>query len=181
MGSGVNSQLTVREVADRIVELGLVDAAVVAAELDPETLDYLLEDFGATESAAVLLLLEYVKVRYSTEYKTFRRACENDAWVYREELARIAACGRGLFAITEVELVDTADGVHPAHLLRFRCNGQPHEWPIAHGSDEDLDAQQVFCWSVGELVPTGSPARWCTVDPGDPDVNWEVFSGTRRR
>jgi hypothetical protein len=94
--------------------------------------------------------------------------------VYREELARIATCGRGLFTITEVELVDTADG---DHLLRFRCNGQPHEWPIAHGPDEEYDAQAIFCWSVGELVPPGSPARWCTVDPGDPDVTSEAFFG----
>ncbi|MFE7801483.1 hypothetical protein [Nocardia sp. NPDC057440] len=162
--------MTVREVADQIVELGLVDAAV----LDPMDLDYTLDDFGATESQAVLVLLDYMKVRYSTEYKTFRHACEDDAWVYREELERIAACGRGLFTITEVELVDTAEG---DHLLRFRCNGRPHEWPIAHGPDEEFDAQSIFCWSVGELVPPGSPARWCTVDPGDPDVTSEAFFG----
>ncbi|NUS44362.1 MAG: hypothetical protein HOQ24_11820, partial [Mycobacteriaceae bacterium] len=111
---------------------------------------------------------------YSTEYKTFRGACENDAWVYRAELERIAACGRGLFTITDTEVVDTADGWH---LLRFRCGGRQHEWPVVHGPDENIDAQELFCSAVGQLTPSDSPARWCTVSPGDPDVTGEAFFG----
>ncbi|MBL1080099.1 hypothetical protein JK358_37455 [Nocardia sp. 2] len=146
----------------------------MTAKLGPADLDCPLNEFGATESLAVLLVLDYMKVRYSTEYKTFRRACENDAVVYRYELELIAACGRGLFAITEVELAGTIDGVH---ILRFRCNGEPHEWSIVHGPDESFDAQETFFESVGDLIPTGSSSRWCTVHPGDPDVTGEAYFG----
>ncbi|WP_157573983.1 hypothetical protein [Nocardia jejuensis] len=165
--------MTVREVADRIVELGLVDTAAVSA-LDPRDLDYALDDFGATECLGVLLLLDDLKVRYSTDYKTFRHACEDNAWAYRTELARVAACGRGAFTFTEVELINTAEG---NHLLRFRCNGQSHNWPIMHGPTENTDAQTIFCWALGELMPRDSPARWCTVTPADPYVTSEAYFG----
>lgn len=167
----MSSQATFREVANEIVELGLADAAVLS-ELDPQELEESLDSFSDSESHALLLFLDYMKVRYSTDHKTFRYACENDARVYREELDRIATCGRGHLTITDVEF-DTLDGVHR---LRFRCNDQPHEWWIAHGPNENIDAQELFS-EVGDLVPPGSLARWCTVDQGDPEVTSELFFG----
>lgn len=169
-----HSKLTVSELADRVVELGLADPMTEHSGVSPEELHGALEDFGADESQAVLILLEYMNVRYSTEHGAFRHACQDNARGYRRELDQVAACGRGAFNLTEVALADTPSG---DHLLRFRCNDELHEWLIPHGPDESGDAQMIFCESVGELVPAGSPARWCTVYPGDPDVAWEVFFG----
>ncbi|MFC9894715.1 hypothetical protein ACFVMC_13585 [Nocardia sp. NPDC127579] len=167
-------RMPVREITDLIVELGLTDTATVHSALTPDELDSPLDDFGDTAQQSVLLVLDYLTIRYSTERKTFRHACTDNAWVYRAELERIAACGQGLLPLAEIEVTDTPAG---HHLIRFQCNGRSHEWPIAHGPDEEFDAQQIFCWSVGELVPPAAPARWCTVDPGDPDVTAEAFFG----
>jgi hypothetical protein len=166
--------MTVRQVTDRIVELGLVDAQTPAQALGPEVLDETLDYFGESDHEAVLSLLDHLGIRYSTDYKTFRYPCQSDGAVYREELDLIAACGRGRLTITDVALVDDANG---HHLLRFRCAGQPHEWQIGHGPNEEFEAQLTFATSIGDLVPAGSSARWCSVDPPDPDVGSEAVFG----
>ena len=182
----MESALTVRQVAERIVELGLVDAQTLAQTLDPEELDRTLDYFGEPDHMAVVGLLDHLGILYSTDYETFDGACDHGAEVYRRELERVAACGRGLLTITDVEVVDVftverfariyAEG---DHLLRFRCNGQPHEWPIEHGPrEEEADAQLTFATRIdGLMPPAGSPARWCSIDPPDPGVGSESVFG----
>jgi hypothetical protein len=59
----------------------------------------------------------------------------------QEQLKSVAAASCGLLTITDVELLDgDKDAGDEHHVLRFRCNGEPHEWLITHGPDEDLDA-----------------------------------------
>lgn len=161
------SALTIRQLVDRIVALGLVEPQVPARELSPRVWDETLDFFGEPDRLAVLGMLDFLGIRYTVDPRTFRGACAYGSDVYREELERMAACGRGLLSIADVELLDTPDG---DHLLRFRCNGQPHEWPIGHRPDEAFEAQVAFATFVWDLVPAGSPARWCTVDPPDPDA-----------
>jgi hypothetical protein len=146
----------VRAVVERIVALGIVDERAVAEKLDPGDLDRTLDYFGGVQD-----LLFELGIGYSIDYKTFRHACENDGAGYREELRYIAAATRGLLTITDVELVDDADG---DHLLRFRTNGEPHEWPISHRPDEDFEASLQFTTSMDAFTPSGTPARWCSVE-----------------
>ncbi|MEJ3748154.1 hypothetical protein WEI85_33320 [Actinomycetes bacterium KLBMP 9797] len=80
----------------------------------------------------------------------------------------IADRTRGLITITDVDVVDDEAGGH--HVLRFRCGGEPREWRITHDEDEDeeeFDAVMTFSMRIHELVPAGSPARWCAVEIND--------------
>jgi hypothetical protein len=151
---------SVGEVVDRIVQLGVVDESTVSDKLDSADLERTLDYFGG-----LLGLLDQLGIVYSVDYKSFRHACDDDGAGYREELKWIADCTRGLVTITDIALVDDADG---DHLLRFRANGEPHEWSIAHGPDEDFDATLEFTTSMGEFSPAGRPERWCTIEPVEP-------------
>jgi len=151
---------SVREVVDRVVELGIADEGRVAAKLSPEDLDEPLDHFGG-----VVGLLAQLGVVYSIDYKTFRHACDDGGAGYRAELGWIEACTRGLVTITDVALVDDGEG---DHLLRFRTNGEPHQWSLPHGPDENLGASLEFTTSMSEFAPAGRPERWCTVEP------WEL-------
>jgi hypothetical protein len=164
----------VREVVDRIVALGIVDERTVAEKLDPHDLGQTLDYFGEPDEDGVRYLLDDLGIRYTTDYKTFRGACEDGASLYREELELAAACARGLLTVTDVALVDDARG---DHLLRFRCNGQPHEWHITHGEHEDFEAGLTFATWLCDLLPAGSSRRWCTIEPPDPDVGSEFVFG----
>ncbi|MFE9574845.1 hypothetical protein ACFYO1_00530 [Nocardia sp. NPDC006044] len=172
----MSDEWTVRAVAQRVVELGLVDQSVVAEKLDADILDETLDYFGDDE-LGVLGLLEELGLRYTTEYKMFKGlsvAGEDRLSRYRYELELIASCTQGLLTITEIQLVDGADG---GQQLSFRCNGHPQSWPVYPGPDEDLEAQLTFAEYVDTLVPDDSPARWCTPDPSDPDVGSEFVFG----
>lgn len=167
---------TVHGVAARIVQLGLVTAETVEQELDSDDLQQPLDFFGQPDSAAVLSMLDTLGIRYTTDYKTFRYACDDGSELYRDELERIAACTRGLLSITDVELVDDDGG---AHVLRFNCNGQSHEWTIPHGDEdeENMDSQMTFSMGIGELVPSSSSARWCGVQSDDLDYGSQNVFG----
>lgn len=167
------SRLTVREVAERIVELGVVDASATD-QVSPNELDKTLDYFGHSDDQAMLSLLDTLGIRYSADYKTFRYACESDGDGYRAELQHISECGRGLLPITEVEFVDDEDGDHQ---LEFICNGELNEWNIPHGDDEDFDAQLEFGMNLANLISPDSPARWCRVEPHDDNLSIDMVFG----
>lgn len=170
----MDSSWTVTDVVARMVDAGLVDAAA-AAEMDADTLEKSLDYYGEPEHVAVLRILDEFGVRYRTDYKTFRGACEREGVGYRQELEEIGQCGRGLLAITDIEVLDT---VEAAHLIRFRCNGRSHEWKIRHTEeDEDFYAQMCLFESLGDLVPIDAPQRWCSVEPEDPDASFDAVFG----
>ncbi|WP_157172386.1 hypothetical protein [Nocardia pneumoniae] len=169
----MNSSFTVRQVTARIVELGLVAESTVEQGIQADLLDEKLDYFGDSESEAVLYLLDELGIRYTTDYKTFRDACGGSE-VYREELECVAACTRGLLSITDIELVDDTVG---NHVLRFLCNGQPHEWNIAHNDEEDIETQMVFSYGLEDLLPRDSSARWCGVDSDDINFGMQAVFG----
>jgi hypothetical protein len=166
----MGSAWSVRQVVDRAVRLGVVDAAVPARQLDAGGLDGTLDYFGEPDHRALLRLLDELGIVYGIEHKTFRDAHEDGVALYEGELDRIARCGRGQFTLTDVELVDDGDD----HLLRFRCNGERLRWPIMHSDDpeaEGFDASLTFSTYLGDIVPAGAgTARWCSVDSTDPDA-----------
>lgn len=155
----------VQQAVDRLIELGLVTAEAVAERLTPMELAEPLDYFGEPASQGALGLLDSLDMTYSIEHDTLRIACKDGVADYESELGFIAAASGGMLAITDVTLVDDDAG---DHLLRFRCNGAPHEWKIWHDDDERLDAQITFAYSIDDLVVDGSPARWCQAErPAD--------------
>lgn len=155
---------TVRRVVDLAVEHGLVDGEAVLSDLGD--LDRVLGRDGEPDQWAVMSFLIRLGIVYQPDWKSFRGAYEDGLELYEEELGLIAACGRGLLTIADVELVETDRET----LLRFTCNGERHEWPVAHGpgADEDGEAQLTFGTYINGLVPSGSPERWCFVVPLQP-------------
>lgn len=164
----MESTLTIRQVTERVVELGLVDAATVVDALEPAMLDSTLDYFGVPDDRAVLRLLSSLGIWYDVDPDAFRGVCEDGPQLYEEQLRLIADRTRGLITITDVDVVDDEAGGH--HVLRFRSDGEPREWRITHDEDEDeeeFDAVMTFSMRIHELVPAGSPARWCTVKIDD--------------
>lgn len=174
------STLTVRQVAERIVELGLVDLETAHYALDSATLDRTLDYFGEPDGRAVLRLLDRFRIWYAVDYKSFRGVCEDGLELYESELREIEDRMRGLVDITDIEVVDEADGEDEFHVLRFRCDGNAHEWRIAHDEDEDeeeFDAVMEFALRVHDLKPTDSPARWCGVEIDDASFGPQAVFG----
>ncbi|WP_141717799.1 hypothetical protein [Nocardia altamirensis] len=170
---GLAAEITVREVARMVVELGLVDPSEPERRMDQEVFDETLEYFGYSDREALLGLLDDLGIRYAYDYKAFRgiNRVDDDAreiW-YAEELQRIAACTRGLITITNVALRPDS--------LEFDCNGNRVSWPVYPGDDEAVEASLVFATYTFGLVAVGSSARWCTVEPVDEDFSAELVFG----
>jgi hypothetical protein len=158
----MSSAWTVRQAVDRAVAHGLVDATVQVSGMDDD-----LSYYDEPDNAAAVALLDELGIVYTIDYKTFRGAHELGLDLYRPELERLAGCTRGLLTIADAKLIDE----DRFHLLRFRCNGEQQEWRIHHGADEDFYAHLAFTVNLTDLVPAGSPARWCSVElleTGDP-------------
>lgn len=176
----MRTAMRIRDIVERVVELGLVSPTILRRQLDScvyhETLDY----YGDSEPEALLTLLHELGIRYTTDFKTFRGICEDghrpEQW-YRDELAQIAACTRGAITITGITVTDDSYG---DHVLRFWCNERPVEWSMLHGADEDFETQLVFATHLGDIFANHSPARWCSVDPQDPDVGSDAVFGDPR-
>jgi hypothetical protein len=174
---GLADAVTVREVTALVVELGLVDPSAPEHHLEQEVLDQTLDYFGDSDRDALLGLLDHLGIRYAFDYKTFRGIdeaddAEREDW-YREELQHIASCTRGLITIANVVL-------HPEggpHALEFDCNGRRQSWPAYPGEDEDLEAALAFATHTSDLIPDGAPARWCGIEPIDPDCSAELVFG----
>ncbi|MEV6325925.1 hypothetical protein AB0M45_32880 [Nocardia sp. NPDC051787] len=163
----MDSERTVGEVANLIVELGLVDQHTPKLQrLLTKDLDEPLSRYGHTDVSAVLGLLQELGILYTFDYKTFRGIgeCTDDErreW-YESELQSIAACSRGMVTITNVRLVEDDDGRWE---LEFKCNRTYQYWPIYPGyDDEDIEAGIVFASFVRHL-PTGTVEKFCSVDP----------------
>ncbi len=138
----MDSEHTVGEVVDLIVELGLVDRSTAGQTVQPDDRDKPLSYYRNTPYQAVLSLLDDLGIRYAFDYKTFRGIGEADdderlEW-YQDVLQTIASCTRGLVTITNVRLVENdADWE-----LQFDCNGETESWPVYPGDeDEDIEAR----------------------------------------
>lgn len=163
------SAWAVRQVVERAVALGLVDRPA-DGELPGSAADKTLDYYGEPDARALLGLLSDLGIVYEVDYKTFRGLGDSTdderLAMYRRELEVIAGKTRGRIAISDVELVD----VEGRQRLRFRRDGQPVEWPVYPGPDEDFDALLTFTTYLDDLVPATSPERWCSVEsPHDPD------------
>ncbi|MFQ6394946.1 hypothetical protein ACLMAJ_15960 [Nocardia sp. KC 131] len=174
----MESERTVREVVDLIIELGLVDLDTPTQHtLLMESLDEPLSYYGDTEQSAVLELLSEVGIRYTLDYKTFRGIdeCTDDErreW-YKAELQSIAACSRGMVAITNVRLVETDANWK----LHFDCNGVTKSWRVYPGDkEEDFEATLVFATSLTTLS-TGAVEQFCSVDAENEDVSGGAVFG----
>ncbi|MGA6203264.1 hypothetical protein ACPESR_00750 [Nocardia testacea] len=174
----MDSERTVGEVVNLIVELGLVDQdAPMLQTLLTADLEEPLSEYGHTDQSAVLGLFQEIGILYTLDYKTFRGIgeCtdEQRREGYESELQSIAACSRGMVTITNVRLVED-DGKWE---LEFKCNGTYEYWPVYPGSDEeDLEAGLVFASYVHHL-PTGTVEKFCSVDPGVLDVGGAAVFG----
>lgn len=173
----MNSERTVREVVDLMIELGLIDPDISAQKpYLAESLDAPLSDYGDTEQTAVLDLLSEVGIRYTFDYKTFRgiSGCSDEhrrEW-YESELQSIAACSRGSVTITDVRLVENETKSE----LVFDSNGVTESWPTDPGADEDVEASMTFATYLSG-IHTGLVAEFCGVDPFDEDFSGEAVFG----
>ena len=149
---------TVRQVADRIVELGLTDRATVDKALEPRWLNLSLTEYGGGGAAEIVTaLLVDLGVGFDVHTDDVEHLTG-----YTSALTAAAACTGGLFTVTDIALADD-DG---QEVLRFRRNGEPVEWPLDHVDDEYLDGM-AFAENIDEFTdPDRSPRRWAqpTVD-----------------
>lgn len=154
----MTSSWSVRQVVDRILALELVNESA-AARLNLPDLDRPLGEWGSV-ARSVVHVLSQLGIVYSAHFLASFYGLEDGSdeerlAVYRRELAAAADVTRGQMIVTDVQLVDVARG----QLLRFRCNGEPVEWPVQRGPGENLAALDTFTRLV-DLLPASSPKRW---------------------
>ncbi|MGW1739389.1 hypothetical protein ACWCPQ_11320 [Nocardia sp. NPDC001965] len=174
----MGSAYTTREVVDRLVELGLVDASTPGEVFESDELDRPLSDFGHTDQDGVRTLLSELGIRYSFSYKAFRGIQDVDdearLFWYRRQLESVVECARGSVTIAEVRLVEIDEG---DWRLRFDWNGKTEQWPVYPGAeDEDFEARLVFATYLHGM---GAPPAgiFCSVDPIDEDSSGEAVFG----
>ncbi|WP_330228908.1 hypothetical protein OHA40_22770 [Nocardia sp. NBC_00508] len=173
----MDSEHTVREVVDLIVELGLVDQSTAGQTVQPDELDKPLSYYRDAPQQAVLSLLDHLGIRFAFDYKTFRgiEEADDDArleW-YEDVLQSIASCSRGSVTITNVRLVEDDENWE----LQFDCNGETEAWPVSPGDeDEDVEAAITFATYLPG-IPADSLERFCSVDPPDVDLSGQAVFG----
>ena len=167
---------TVREVVDRIVELGLVHPSTPGQTLQSDELDEPLSYYGNTPRYALRSLLSELGIRYTFDYETFEGIGEADderlEW-YRAELESIASCTRGSVTVTNVRLVENGTEWE----LRFDWNGTTKSWPVYPGGEsEEIEASLIFATYLHTLGQ-GSVERLCPVYPRSDDWAGEAVFG----
>ncbi len=159
----MNSERTVGEVVDLIVELGLVDPDTLPTCL-VNSRDEPLSYYEDTEQAAVLSLLLDLGIGYIFDHKAFRHintyTDEERRQQYESELQSLAACSRGMVTIGNVRLVEG----DTTWELRFDCNGATEWWPVYPGHEqENIEASLVFATYLSGLT-TDLVEQFCSVD-----------------
>jgi hypothetical protein len=146
--------LTVGQVVDRVVDLGMVNRATVDKELELPLTEY---GGGDSEAEIVTALLVELGIGFDVHTDDVEHLTG-----YTSALTAAAACTGGLFTVTDIELADDDD----QEVLRFRRNGDLVEWPVDHVDDEYLDTLAFFENIDGFTDAARSARRWAqpTVD-----------------
>ncbi|WP_131743361.1 hypothetical protein [Actinomadura roseirufa] len=160
---------TYRDLADRLVELGMTSDEEAAAARAA------LEDQGPGPGAEL----------EEDDVLDFLDECGVVVWApagdvadleegYRDLLESAADCTGGAVTVGDVELVEDEEGEESLHFLR---NGEPVWWPVEHGPGEHLDLQTVMeC--IDDLEP--GDARMFYALPGEePDDDDAYILATR--
>lgn len=187
----VAPERTIREVVDRIVELGLIDASTPGKIWEAAELDKPLSYYGHTPGDALRSLLSELGIRYAFDYERFEGIGETDddarlEW-YRNELESIASCTRGTVTVTNVRLVENSTKWE----LQFDWNDTTVSWPVyPRGEREEVEASLTFATYLHTLDP-GAAQRFCpcipdpTTGPEKPfsairtsSINWARISGS---
>lgn len=149
--------VTVGETISTLDEWGVVEAETALSKLDDHVAGMDLEYFGLqSRGEAIVCLLEEVGRAISIPNDDIE--LEHG---YHGLLEAVTTCTDGALVVTDVTLVQRGGR---DDLLRFRVNGQWHEWNVEHVHPEYLD-QLTILEKFGTLTPPGT-RRWADV-PAD--------------
>ena len=123
---------TVGQMADRAVELGIVAVAGLAED---DLRGQPLSHYGEDIAGALIDMMEEWGAGVRIHPKV-----DGLLVGYRDLFDRFAASSAGTVTITDVELLDGADGER----IRMLVNGDELVWHLEHQSDRYIDTLMVF-------------------------------------